>query len=178
MSLSSAQKLILAFVTLIIGVLLITQISTSVNDKTATVDVVGETHKTTMVANNVSDVVAYTVTNAPTGWKVNDCPLTNFAIKNASGTTLTVTTDYTVTASTGVYYVKNTTATNKASGFFNPANNYTYVDYTYCGDEYMNVGWGRTVMNIVPGFFAIALLLVAVALFYSVARESGLLGKE
>jgi len=36
----------------------------------------------------------YTITNAPTGWKVLDCPITNFVLANASGSTLVEDTDF------------------------------------------------------------------------------------
>ena len=39
----------------------------------------------------------------------------------------------------------------------------------------MNLSWGRTGINLVPGFFAIALLLVSVGLFWSIARDNGII---
>jgi hypothetical protein len=54
------------------------------------------------------------------------------------------------------------------------ADNLTYVNYQYCPDDYINVSWGRSVIRYAVGFFAIGLLLVSVGLFYSVARDAGI----
>lgn len=173
MTLGVTGKLVLAFVTLLLGVVLITSIATqglAVTDKNA---ITNEAQAFTIDDDiDVNTTAEYTVTNNPTSWKVNDCPLTSFAIKNASGgTALTLTTDYLITASTGVFTLKNTSTTVGMIG----ADNNTYVDYTYCGDDYMNIGWGRTMINLVAGFFALAILGAAIGLFYSVGKDTGII---
>lgn len=168
-------KLIAGFIMLILGASLIVVIADNGLNVTDKNSVAAEVHAITVAAGNVSETATYTVTNAPTGWKSTDCPITNFAIKNVSGLNpLTLTTDYTLTASTGVYQLKNTTATRAyLYGGSAPYNN-TYASYTYCGDDYMNLGWGRTSINLVAGFFALALLGGALGLFYSIAKEEGM----
>jgi len=63
----------------------------------------------------------------------------------------------------------NTTTTNNSMG------NTTYFDYTYCADGYMNIAWGRTILNLVAGFFALALLGASVGIFYSIGRDTGII---
>jgi len=169
----SINKLILAFVTLIVGAVLIGSIAGNTQDTTTLNLANSEVHAMTASAlgdNHVNETAIYTVTYPPTTWKINDCPLTNFVLKNVSGTTLTLTTDYTVTPSTGKYQLVNSTAT--VAGL---RSNNTYVTYNYCGDDYLNSSWGRTVLNLVAGFFAIAMLMVSLALFYGVAKDTGLM---
>lgn len=173
--LSAIQKLILAFVTLILGAVLIGTIATNSLDVTAKTNIDDETHDlTSCVAShssqgwviNESDADCnVTVTNYPTSWKVQDCPLTSVVVKNGTKTPLTVDTDYVVFDSSGVVKLKNTTATRNLTG------NDTFLYYTYCGDDYLNSGFGRSTLNMVAGFFAIALLGVSLLLFYSLAKE-------
>jgi hypothetical protein len=166
----TASKLILAFVTIIVGLMLLGQIATSTNGITSESQAALESHALTVAADSVSinTTAVNTVTYPPTGWETTDCPLTSFSITNASGTALTLTTDYTVTLSQGTYILKNTTNTVKLLS--SPGNN-SYANYKYCGDNYMNSQWGRGVLTLVPGFFAIALMIVGVALFYSVYQD-------
>lgn len=172
--LSITQKVILGFVTLLIGVILIVEVASTVSTKTDTTAVTDEA--ITMIRFGDKGVnttpIQYYLTNRPTGWKITDCPLTNVVVGNAS-TAFTLTTDYLIDTSTGNLSLKNTLVVNQTSTTGANANK-TYVDYSYCGDEYMNLSWGRTLLDIVPGFFGIALLLVAVALFYSVAKDTGI----
>jgi len=166
------NKLIFGFVTLILGVALLSQIATITNTATGKTTASNEATVFTKNGawNRVNTTIPYTLTNAPTGWKLTDCPIADFSLRNASGgTAWTLTTDYTVTLSTGIFYLKNTSTTVLTSA------NTTYASYTYCADDYLNSSWGRTTVNLIAGFFAIALLLVSIGIFYSIARESGLI---
>lgn len=171
--LGTSGKLILAFVTLLIGAVLISSIASEGQDKTTFASTGDESHAldiTGATATAVNTTAVYTVTNAPAGWEVQDCPISSVVITNATGGgTLTETIDYTLTASSGSFVLKDTAATDKYIGY-TPANT-TYVDYRYCSDDYMNSGWGRTVINLVPGFFALAILGASLLLFYSVAKD-------
>lgn len=165
-----ANKLILAFVALLVGVILIGSLATEATDKTEKTILEGETLST--VGSCADDTglnpgVNLTITNYPSSWKSTDCPIEDFSITNSSGDALTETTDYTFTASTGVVNLENTSTTVDICSF----DNVSLVNYTYCGDNYMNLSWGRSVINNVAGFFAIALLLTSVGLFYSVAKD-------
>ena len=143
---------------------------------TTTNEAVNESHilasETGRNASWINGSVVYTLTNNPTNWKVDDCPITAFVLKNNSGTVLTETTDYVLTASAGTFvFVDNALLNNT----INMSTNETLATYEYCSDEYLNLGWGRTVIDLVPGFFAIALLLVSIGLFYSVGKETGII---
>jgi len=118
----------------------------------------------------VNETAVYTVTNAPTGWEIQDCPLTSVAITNKTGSALTPTTDYIFDASAGTFTLVGTDKTKALV----PVDNKTYVTYTYCGKDYVS-GWAGTVTNMVPGFFALALLLVAAMVLYFVLREKDIL---
>lgn len=111
-----------------------------------------------VIGENINTTYAFTVANYPSGWKVGDCPLTVFSMTNGSGTALTVTTDYVVTASTGTFTLKNTADVNASIN----SDNETLITYTYCGDDYLNSSWGRSVLNITPGMIVIALLVLVV----------------
>ena len=178
MSLGNTSKLLVAFITLLIGIVLVGSIASEGLGKTTKLVALNETHNvlpTILTGRNTTDInstIVYTLTNAPTTWKTADCPITNFVMRNQSGTAFTVTTDYVLTASAGTFVFVNNAALNNSIGF---NTNNTYVDYTYCGDDYMNLTWGRTSINLVPGFFAIALLLISLGLFYSVAKDTGVI---
>lgn len=175
--------LILAFVFLIVGVALIGAIATSTVDRTekdtsfdestnlATSCIVGSDQS----VNESNSACNITVTYYPTGWKTNDCPLTSIVVENTSAgtyTALTEGTGYNLFASTGVIQMLNDTSTD--DGDFNT----TYVSYTYCADDYLNSSWARTVLNTVPGFFALALLAVSLWLFYQVFSSVGVTRKS
>ena len=178
---SSSQKLILAFVALILGAVLIGVIATQSLDVTAVNNVYNESHNLdSCVAYNASSDTGYdvnesnsacnvTVSNNPTGWKTNDCPLTSVTINNGTSGELTSGTDYTLYASTGLVQMLDSATTKNLSG------NDTFAYYSYCGDDYLNSSWGRSVLNLVGGFFAIALLLLSVGLFFDIAKDYGII---
>lgn len=174
MVLKATEKLVLAFVALIVGVSLVGVIaseSLGVTDKTVVtneaINIAAARLGDDLSINETNAASNFTVTNYPTNWKITDCPITVSAYGNSTAD-WTVNTDYEVFAAQGIIHVLNTTATEAG------ASNATLVDYTYCGDKYLNSSWGRTSLTIVSGLFAIALLLTAVGLFYSVGKDYGL----
>ena len=103
-----------------------------------------------------------TVTYAPTSWNQEDCPLTSVVVENDTGTlTLTLDTDYSVTASTGTIRMLNTTSTNLTS-----MGDDVLITYTYCGDNYVSSSWGRDVLNVNVGLYAVAILIAAALVVY------------
>ena len=168
------QKLLLAFVTLIIGLVLVGSIAISTDGITSYLSVTGESHalNTNTSAINTTGMVAstYLVTNNPTGWQADDCPLTAFSLENSSGTALTVNTDYRVYLDNGTFTFLNTAAVRAA---LYPTNT-TNAAYQYCDDDYLD-GWGGTVLDLVPGFFALAILIFSVGMFYSIAKDTGII---
>jgi len=171
-------KLILAFVTLLLGVVLISSIATQTEAVTSYLRVNNETHNvlgTIATGRNNTDInatITYTLTNAPTSWKRDDCPITGFILTNKTGGVFTSGTDYTLTGSAGTY-----TLVNSATAVANlpTVSNNTYANYDYCGDDYMNSSWGRTGIDLVAGFFALGILIISVGLFYSVAQDTGMI---
>lgn len=98
--------------------------------------------------------------------QVLDCPLTSFVLTNNTGTVLTKDTDYSFTGSTGLLEMLNTTTTNSTK-----MGALVYYSYDYCGSNYVS-GWGKTMLNMIPGFFALAVLLgVAFVIFYVLRKE-------
>jgi hypothetical protein len=176
MAVSSSQKLILAFVTLILGAILIATAAGLANDVTQKVSV-RESQVVTMVpgGGGINETINYTVANPPVGWQVQDCPLAGYSLTNKSGTTFTEATDWAFTTTTGVWRMLNTSANLADLGLADGAN-LTYVTYTYCPVDYVNSSFGRSGISIMIGLFAIAILLVSVGLFYSIAKENGIIG--
>ena len=86
------------------------------------------------------------------------CPLTSFVMENASGFDMTVTTDYIVNLTSGTFTMVNNTDTNSTGDYGITADNNTYVHYYYCDDSYQT-GFGNSVLAMVPGFFALAILV-------------------
>jgi len=177
--------LIAAFVMVILGVSLIGVISQQANAAVAkerTVQAVtiprNESFSNANYTVNVSKSTAFT--NAPTGWKVLDCPISNVLVWNTtiagvSDGLLTVTTDYTVDAAAGTISFLNSTDLGGNADLGTVYNNLTNVRYDYCADTYLNSGWGRTVLPLVGGFFALALLGVGIALFFQAGKQTGLI---
>lgn len=172
----ATEKLIMAFVTLIIGIALIGVIADVGNDVTSqdvvlneTIDLVQFRGDPATYNDSIYPNVTASLANAyaTTDWQYDSCAIaaTLFAFDNASA--LTAGTDYNLTVN-GVLALYN------SSGLYDTSNT-TLMTYTVCQDDYITLGWGRTILDIVPGFFAIALLMVSLALFYSIAKDTGII---
>lgn len=175
--------IVMAFVFLIIGAALIGSVATSTNERTDKTLVYDETFDLEALGcinatgggmvNFTADADCnVTLANAPTSWKIADCPVASVVVENTTAgtyTALTEGTDYDLFASSGIIHMLNTAATD--AGTLNT----TYVSYNYCADDYLNSAWGRTVLGLVAGFFALAILGVSIWLFYSVFRSTGLI---
>lgn len=167
------SMLVGAFVALIIGISLIGVIAAQGNDVTNKITIAGETiDYTTAVQVNgtINSSVEFTIVNAPDGWRINGCPIASFDLYNDSSS-LTNLVDYTFTPSTGVIVFNNSGNVNGT------ATNETTATYVYCSSEYLTQGWNRTIIDLVPGFFALALMGIGVGLFYSVMKNEGIIGK-
>lgn len=169
------NKLIAAFVLLILGVSLIGTVASqalTVTDKkviTNEADNIATARAAGINQINESSPNSnITVTNAPTGWKQTDCILTSVTFGNSS-TDWTAGTDYVSYPALGIISLRNTTATNTS------ITNTTNVDYTYCGDDYLNSSWGRTTLLLVGGFFALVILAGSLWLFYGVGKDTGII---
>lgn len=164
--------LITGFVLLILGIALLTPSAELVNDVTAKTSLADEAidiSSARIENGSVNEATEFTVTNYPTSWKVEDCPLTSVTYGNST-TDYTLTTDYLITLSTGVLTLVNTSTVIDGT-------NSTFIDYVYCSDDYMNAGWARSILNLVPGFWAIALMLIGIGIFFAIAKSEGILDK-
>ena len=111
--------------------------------------------------NESADACVLTTTYAPTSWKQEDCPLTNVVVSNSAGTALTLDTDYTLVESTGIVSMLDTVDTNATN-----LGETVLIDYTYCGDDYLNSSWGRSILGVNAGLLAVALLAAGAGLVY------------
>ena len=172
------QKLIVGFLVLIVGIALIGSVasnSLAVTDKTLvyseSLDISAARTASGACPMSVDETHALALVNSPTGWKATDCPITSFSMLNQTGIEATVTTDYVLFANNGTLLLMNTTIWGDCSASANT----TTLNYTYCADGYLNLSWGRTILNLVAGFFALALLGVSIGIFYSVAKDANLI---
>lgn len=165
----AVSKLIYAFLTLIVGIVLLTTTAGQGNLITSKTVITNETQAIDAAISGGTTDVSYpfNVTNFPTGWKTDECPLTDIAIVNATNVALVRDTHYTFYPANGSWTLKG--ASTNTSKFWE--NNNSYVTYTYCGNDYLNSGFGRTAISTSFGLFAIALMMTAVALFFSVAKD-------
>lgn len=178
------QKLILGFLVLIVGLVLIGSVASNTNavtDKTGvaseTLDIGAARMGSGACPMSINETYPLPITNVPTGWKIADCPITSFSMVNQTSVAATVTTDYVFHGGNGTLYLQNssTFVLPNCSATETGISNTTTLTYNYCGDDYMNLSWGRTILNLISGFFAIALLIASVGIFYSVARDNSLL---
>ena len=99
----------------------------------------------------------------PTGdWRRNDsqCYLSSVAVRNGTGTALTVNTAYTVFASTGIVKMENTTSTQNLTG------NNTYLTYSTCDAGYFKDSGSRSLSKLWTTMMVLVLLITAAAVAY------------
>lgn len=95
------------------------------------------------------------------------------AIYNRSGTVLR-SANYTVDYGNNTIIFKNTSTTDPDSaGYSFFGGNMTNITYQYYPNDYLCSGWNRSILNLIPGFFGIAILAAGIAMFYWVAKEEG-----
>ena len=175
---NNVSKIIIGFFMIIVGLVLIASVANSSAAITSKTDVISELISIADARNdsglnftlNYSVDITIDSDNIPTSWKITECPISSFSLTNQSGEAMVAATDYDFTASTGVLNFYNTEIANM-SGHSND----TYGTYTYCPDAYLNIAWGRSVMNLIAGFFALAILGLGLGIFYSVAKDNGII---
>jgi len=172
----ATQKLEMAFVTLIIGISLIGVVATTTSTasdlaltQNETFDISAAKNAANASAINTTSTISLTNAYASTDWQYDTCDVSVTLLAIDNGTAATVTTDYVVGGNGEI------NLTNSAFWHTESMNNDTLITYNYCQDGYLTEGWSRTVLDIVPGFFAIALLMVSLGLFYSVAKDTGII---
>ena len=93
----------------------------------------------------------FTITNAPSGWKVTECPISSITYGNST-TDFVLDTDYKFYSSSGILQILPTADTN-----YNK--NLTYIDYSYCLDGYNTDSGSRTVGGMITLFAGLALVI-------------------
>lgn len=171
----------LAFVLVLIGVVVLNEASKEVVKIT---DTVGTVETLSLAAArgtggtmnqdiriNLSDTAKVTGT-----WKaaISNCLISTVEVKNSTGGVLT---EGDCTDATGPDYVHN--ASEQGIHFCNTVDinnslsNVTTVGYTYCGSGYQT-GFSATTLDLVPGFFGLAIMVSIAFMIYWVVRREGL----
>lgn len=176
---ANPSKLILAFVTLILGVALLTTIADLTEDITiySKQGAEAKTFNPTLnatVAQGVNTTTVYTLTNRANVNEFSTALISAVYYWNGSLFRVgTVNTDYTVYPTNGTLRLLNTSFWLNGSKEVNE-NSTPYqflVNYTYPNSGYLEQAWARTGIQTVSGLFALALLAVSVALFFSYYQE-------
>ncbi len=117
----------------------------------------------------VNESFQFNITNYNTiGWKQSKCPISGVVVRNSTGNTATLGTDYIFTPTLGNFSFMNTTTFNQSNLANLPDANNTYVDYSYCADGYVTNSGGRAIAALIVLFSALG--IVAYVLFYAVRR--------
>ena len=84
-------------------------------------------------------------------WRASDsqCYLSSVTVSNATGTSLTLNTDYKLFTDTGIVQMLNTTDTNSTLLGEN-----VLIDYSYCGEGYNKDSGSRAMARLILIFFA------------------------
>ena len=165
--------LVSAAVFLILAVALISSIVSETQNKTTLIGVTNESLDVSSARlltageeNDINESTNFTLTHANTGWKIDpsECVITLDNLMFNVSTAAALTTDY-IVSDDGIVTLVNSTGWKA-----NPLNA-SYVSYDYCPDEYLNSSWGRTILNLTPGFIALAILIIAVLTAYQLLRK-------
>lgn len=179
---SSVGIIISVAIAVLIGVVLISIIA-SESQKVTTLTLVTESVNLASnglrnSTNNISGLngwanESYTLKKAyaASDWRSedSDCTLpTPLFFGNATATVgvFVKDTDYQFFANNGTIRMIPMTTTEKAG-------NLTTITYQYCSNEYLESSWGRTVLNMTPGFFALAILMGAAFVIFYILRKEG-----
>jgi hypothetical protein len=160
-----------AFLALLLGAVFISSIATNITPTTgltATTDTLNIA-AARPAGKAVNESYVFTLTKAKYDsfrTDYSECKVETIVFKNQTGGTLTDPTDYVFTNTVATLKLKNVEALNSS------ALNTTTVAYSYCPDNYMG-GWGATVLNLVPGFFALGMLGAVAFLLFRVAKSEG-----
>lgn len=173
--------LVAAFIMIVVGASLIGVIAKQEQELTKQAAVGSEIIDITqarvgLAANNINISKTFNVAKAYTSstnrWKASDTDCNMVAVRfNVSddAAPMAATTDYTLSTSGTLTLVNS-------SAMIANVSNTTEIAYTYCPDSYLSEGWSRSVLDLTPGFFALAIMGIGVALFFGVLKNEGLLG--
>ena len=106
-------------------------------------------------AGYINATYQHNLSHAPTGYRVNECPISGFTLASGNGSQVyTITTDYLVDLNRG-----NFTFVNSSNVYqLGAATNQTVANYTYCQEGYAPDGAARAMSKLILIFAAVALL--------------------
>lgn len=176
----STGLLVAAFVLLIMGAALITTVASEEQKLVKKISVVDTINFTSAreADGEINITDKFNLTKRPiSSWKGTDedCFISNYRVTNNTNATsnlFTDTTDYVIDIQNGTISFKDTDKVHNKS-----MNNISRVEYNYCDDNYLSESWTRSISDLIAGFFAIALMVSSVGLFYSVAKSEGWLNQ-
>lgn len=188
----SMSLLIAAFAALLIGIMLINSVASETYSKTGRGVMSTEEQLNIASAINgdsayVNSSIVFTLghtgiqcSNGDGGVLSGSMRITNTSA-TATGRRILTSGNYTVDYAKGTIVFLNTStldvqALATGGGWLN-GSNITLLNYSYYPNDYLCQGWNRTVLNLIPGFFGIAILLIGLGLFYQVAKEEGIFDK-
>jgi len=152
--------IIMMIVVIFVGTALLSPIFNEQNtltNKRAIVDEAVDISVAWLNSTDINSTYPISIAQAPSGWKVDRCPIESVTFGNSTDD-YTVTTDYTLTASTGVLLLStNGTDEVKQGG------NDTLIDYTYCPDGYNLNGGARGVARIIGLFAGLGLVIFVIS---------------
>jgi hypothetical protein len=170
--------LVAAFVCLFLGLALLGVVASSSNTLTTNV---GATERINIqaalsakqVVNPAIEFYPQIANDSRTGWRsdTSGCTVADVANSYIIGNdtqAFVAGLDYGYSTTNGSIRFMNSYNVNGTLG------NVTTVSYLKCPNDYV-VGWAGKILNLVPGFFALALLGCSIALFYGVAKINGIL---
>lgn len=184
MAMSTGGKLVAAFILLLIGVILVSTISTSVLTTTAlsTVTDTFSLAPARLAGGAVNNTYPFKLsgfgdyredyTECSSGTLITSGA--TVVAKNSSGATLTMNG---CDAGGEYYFVEGINEINFCNNKnVNQSNsNTTTITHPYCGSNYNITSWGRTATNLTVGLMAIAVFLGSVGFFYSVGKDTGII---
>jgi hypothetical protein len=110
---------------------------------------------------------------AGNNWKsdYSGCAITTVKYYNQSGALMSSADDYTWVedGNGGIGWLRLKNVNNLNNSMVNS----TTITYNYCPDEYVAESWQRTVLNMVPGFFVLAILLGTAFVIIWILRQEG-----
>jgi len=169
------------FIVLIMGAVLIGTIASLTAEKTQIISIANESFDLSSLrvlsgGGGINDTLTLNVANAYTsGWRLTgDLPeicnmSANVVLLNQSEEVVDYGSlqNFTMTFY-GQVNLNNTEVLNGT------VSNGTFISYTYCEDGYLVDSWNRSVLNLVPGFFALAILGAALYGIYYFSNQWGL----
>jgi hypothetical protein len=177
---SAVGILIGAFVAILIGVIGVAIVADSTISKTQLTTTIEQLSLTPAIINATwynETPISLGTHSVQSGFRTDysECEITSLiSVTNYSGTAKTTPAKYNFTAassSTPAYItLAGGDVIDTAKDWISATSNTTFVTYRYCADDYIG-GWAKTVTNLVPGFFAIAIMIAAAFIIFWILKK-------